>query len=64
MIDFQPTLFSYAWASCGSLTLEPLIDVCTDRTVRNVKVNLCSACQYELARKILFRRGKANATEQ
>ena len=64
MIDFQETSFSYMCASCGSLTLEPLIDVCTERTVSNIKINLCSACQYELARKILFRRGKANAAEQ
>ena len=64
MIDFQSTRFPYACASCGNPTLEPLIDVCTERTVSNVKINLCSTCQYELAQKILFRRGKANATEQ
>lgn len=64
MIDFQPTPFSYACASCGKLTLEPFIDVCTERIISNAKINLCSTCQYELARKILFRRGKQNATEQ
>lgn len=63
MIDFQSTPFSYACASCGKLTLEPFIDVCTERTISNVKINLCSTCQYELAQKILFRRGKANASE-
>lgn len=64
MIDFLPTPFSYACASCGKLTLEPLIDVGTERTISNVKINLCSTCQDELARKILFRRGKENAEEQ
>jgi len=64
MINFQSTLIPYACASCGKLTLEPFIDVCTERTISNVKINLCSDCQYELAQKILFRRGKANATEQ
>ena len=64
MINFQDTPFSCACASCGKLTMEPLIDVCTDRTICNVKINLCSTCQYELAQKILFRRGKINATEQ
>lgn len=64
MIDFHPTPFSYACASCGKLTLEPLIDICTERTVNNAKINLCSDCQYELARRILFRRGKENAATQ
>lgn len=63
MIDFQSTPFSYACASCGSLTLEPLIDVCTDRTVSNVKINLCSNCQYKLAQKILFRKSKTSAID-
>ena len=63
MIDFMSTPFSYSCASCGKVTMEPLIDVCAERITNNVKINLCSNCQYELARKILFRRGKANATE-
>lgn len=61
MINFQDTPFSYMCASCGKLTLEPFIDICVERTVSKVKVNLCSACQYELARKILFRRCKETA---
>lgn len=64
MIDFQSMPFSYACASCGKFTQEPLINVFTERTVNNVEINLCSTCQYKLAQKILFRRGKANATEQ
>ena len=60
MIDFQSTPFSYACASCGNLTMTPLIDVCTERTISNVKINLCSTCQLELARRILFRRGIEN----
>lgn len=63
MIDFQSTPFSYACASCGKFTMEPFIDVCTERTISNVKINLCSACQYKLAQKILFRRGKEKASE-
>ena len=64
MINFQSTPFSYACASCGKLTMEPLIDICTERTISNVKIHLCSNCQYELAQNILFRRGNQNATEQ
>ena len=41
--------------------MAPLIDVCIERTVSNVKINLCSDCQIELARKILFRNGKETA---
>ena len=63
MIDFLDTPFSYMCASCGKLTMAPLIDVCTERTVSNVKINLCSACQYELAQKILFRKGKETAMD-
>jgi hypothetical protein len=63
MINFQDTPFSYACASCGKLTMAPFIDVCTERTVSNVKINLCSDCQIELARKILFRKSKEAAME-
>lgn len=66
MIDFQSTPFSYACASCGKLTLSALIEIGEDQVAiaHNAKINLCDACKDELVRRILFRRGKANATEQ
>lgn len=63
MINFQNTPFSYACANCGKLTMTPFIDIHTEITTSNAKINLCSACQYKLAQKILFRKDKASAID-
>ena len=66
MIELRESPFSYACASCGKLTLSALIEIGEDQVAiaHNAKINLCDACKDELARRILFRRGKQNATEQ
>ena len=66
MIRLRETPLSYACASCGKLSLSALIEVGTDQEAikHNARINLCDACKEELARRILFRRGKQNATEQ
>ena len=66
MIELRSTPLSFACASCGKLSLSPLIEIGTDQDAmaRNAKINLCDACKNELVRRILFRRGKQNATEQ
>lgn len=66
MIELRDSHFSYACASCGKLTYSYLIELGEDQVAiaHNAKINLCDACKYELVRRILFRRGKQNATEQ
>jgi len=66
MIELRSTPLSYACASCGQLSLSDLIAIGEDQVAmaHNAKINLCDDCKLELARRILFRRGKQNATEQ
>ena len=66
MIELRDSPFSFSCASCGKLTYSYLIDLGDNQVAmaHNAKINLCDACKEELARRILFRRGKANATEQ
>ena len=66
MIELRDTPLSFPCASCGKLSLSALIEIGEDQVAiaHNAKLNLCDACKEELVRRILFRRGKRNATEQ
>ena len=66
MIELRDTPLSFACASCGKLSLSALIEIRVDQIemCHNAKINLCDSCKEELARCILFRRSKPNATEQ
>lgn len=66
MIELRDTPMSFACASCGKLSLSPLIEIGEDQIEMNSnpKLNLCDSCKEELARRILFRRSKPYATEQ
>lgn len=68
MIELRNSPIPFHCASCGKFAAlgTTLIDIGEDQVamVHNAKINLCDTCMNELARRILFRRGKANAAEQ
>ena len=66
MIELRESPLSFACASCGKLSLSALIEIGEDQVAmaHNANINLCDDCKNELVRRILFRRGKQNATEQ
>ena len=67
MIELRNSPLPFHCASCGKFSsVCTLIEIGEDQVAiaHNPKINLCESCKEELARRILFRQGKQNATEQ
>lgn len=65
MINITKCLLPFTCMSCKEFVQSTkIIEVQYDQGENPSRLLLCNNCQLELARRILFQRGKANATEQ
>lgn len=65
MISLNKCDLPFTCMSCKKFvqSTKVVIEVRYDQSEAPERLCLCSNCQLELARRILFRRGKTNATE-
>lgn len=65
MISLTKSLLPFTCMSCKEFVQSTkIIEVQYDQGESPSRLLLCDNCQSELARRILFRRGKQNAAEQ